>query len=77
MEKRILPLPITSKYETVTSLQNSFQLIKSISFLRLFSQNYNIHCLNKRPDSQNLEKETYNDVCVILLENKQNKVFLY
>ena len=77
MEKRILPLPMTSKYESVASLQKSFELIKSISFLRLYSQTYNNHCLNKRPESQNLEKENFNDVCVIFLENKQNKVLTY
>jgi len=77
MEKRILNLPMTSKYESVASLQKSFELIKSISFLRLYSQTYNNHCLNKRPESQNLEKENFNDVCVIFLENKQNKVISF
>ena len=74
MERSILSLPVFSKYESVIALQKSFDVIKGITLLRVFSQTYNKHCINKRLDEGGLEQDQTTDLCVIFLENKLNKV---
>ena len=74
MERTIIPLPLSSKYESVVGLQKSFDIIKGMAMLRVFSQTYNKHCINKRYDEVSMDKDTTTDLCVIFLENKQNKV---
>ena len=74
MERKMSMLPVISKYESTIAMQKSFNLVKTQALLRIFSQNYNKHCLTKRFDENSLEKEPAIDICVIFLESKQQKV---
>ena len=74
MERKLNVLPVTSKYESTIAMQKSFNFVKSQAFLRIFSQNYNKHCITKRFDENSLDKEIAIDICVIFLESKLHKV---
>lgn len=56
-------------------LQKSFNLLKSLSMIRIYSNNYLRHCVHKPIEEEDkTEKETMMDFCVIFLETKKNRV---
>ena len=77
-ERKMQSLPV--KFSTVgdasIALQKTFNLLKHISLLRIYSNNYLRHCVHKPLEEEgNTEKETFVDLCVIFIETNKNRVF--
>ncbi len=78
MERRMrnLPVKFTTGGDQTLSLQNTFNLLKHFSLLRIYSNTYLRHCVHKPIEEEGkTEKETFIDICVLLVETKQNRVF--
>ena len=77
LERKIKPLPV--KFSTTgnakIALQKTFNILKHISLLRIYSNNYLRHCVHKPLEEEgSSDKETFVDLCVIFLETNKNRV---
>lgn len=80
LQGEMKPVPVLFRSTKVhESLQKSFNLIKSMTLHRLYRNNYSKHCVNKVVvDGEELkeanlnENETNINLCVILLEHKND-----
>ena len=76
-EKKLRPVPVkfvTGK-DLNLPLQKSFNIIKHLSLLRIYSNNYLRHCVHRPIEEEGkTEKETFVDFCIIFVETKKNRV---
>ena len=79
LEKKITNLPVKFNVgsDNKINLQKSLNFVKHFSLLRIYSNNYIKHCVHKVGEEENMtEKESIIDICVIMIENKKNRVKL-
>jgi len=77
LEKQIRNLPLkfsTNSQENTVALQKSFNLLRHISLLRIYSNNYARHCIHKDIEEEDkTEKQMILDFCVVAIETKKNR----
>ena len=77
LEKKMrnIPVKFTTGGDQSSSLQNTFNILKHFSLLRIYSNNYLRHCVHKPIEEEGkTEKETFVDICVLFVESKLNRV---
>lgn len=69
----VTPVALNFKNNSIKLLKKVYELIKYLTFQRIYRNNYNKHCINKViEEHEKTDNETRINLCVILLEHKKD-----
>jgi hypothetical protein len=69
----LIPIPINIKQQSPKVLKKMFDLVKYITFQRIYKNNYSKHCINKNlEDAEKTDDELRINLCIVLLEHKKD-----